>query len=420
MWIGLLALATQSQSIAEVAELSLLERISFAGYGFVMYWVKLVVPTGLVAFYPYPVFEAGGSVDAWYMVMPVVAMLIIGIPFLLVRGNLFARKVFVVGMGFFVLFVALVLQLLQVGSAVMADRYTYVPYIGSFLMLAILADHLIVRYGRIAIVVIVALSMVLVPLTYTQVQVWTTSGTLWGNVISQYVDESSGTTEERERLRVRIAKAYIGRGIYNFDRGQFDKAFEDLRFLEASNDLGAGNLQRLATLYRMRGDAVGAVRVLTLALDNDADQGLSRYYRGLAYGALRQWDSAMADLRAALDSPSTLVNREATLVALANAALEAGQVDDALRWSAMLTNESPSNSRAWFIRGIVLGIRGDDRGAASALDSAVRRDRTNGDAWLNLTVARLKLGDKGGARQAADEARSRGKVIDPSLQARMR
>src|SRR5262249_20879014 len=97
----------------------------FAAYGLTTYVWKAFVPVGLSALYPYP---SGGlsSLPAAYYVSPLVVAIL---AWLCWRARRRAPLV-TFGGAFFLLTVVLVLQLLPVGRAIIADRYTYVPYIG--------------------------------------------------------------------------------------------------------------------------------------------------------------------------------------------------------------------------------------------------------------------------------------------------
>jgi len=114
-----------------------LERIALGGYALVTYLWKAVVPVGLCNFYPYPD-KTGDMLAFQYYLYPlaVIAMLVL--------IGLFARKnkVIVFGSLFFLVNIVLLLQFIPVGGAILADRYTYIPYLGLFFM----AGWLVSRY----------------------------------------------------------------------------------------------------------------------------------------------------------------------------------------------------------------------------------------------------------------------------------
>jgi protein O-mannosyl-transferase len=104
-----------------------LEKIAFAGYELSTYLYKSVLPINLHAIYPYPA-RVNGNIPTSYFVFPVaIAALIIAI-WKFARQN----RTIVFGMLFFAANIALVLQFISVGDAIMAERYTYLPYFGLF------------------------------------------------------------------------------------------------------------------------------------------------------------------------------------------------------------------------------------------------------------------------------------------------
>ena len=115
-------------AIAEFDHFTFIDRMVFAAYGFCMYLVKAIVPVQLSAFYPYP-FVAGGAVPGYYYAMPIIAVLLLGGAVAVYKKS----KAPLFGLGFYLVTVALVLQFISVGKAIMADRYTYLPYVGTVL-----------------------------------------------------------------------------------------------------------------------------------------------------------------------------------------------------------------------------------------------------------------------------------------------
>ena len=113
---------------------SFTDRLQYGGYGFMMYFYHLLFPFTLCTFYPY---ESEGFNHNLYPV---------GLAFMiLVMGSMvyFYKKSRVIffSLGFFIVTVFLVLQFISVGAAVMADRYTYIPYIGLFFGIAFLNKY---------------------------------------------------------------------------------------------------------------------------------------------------------------------------------------------------------------------------------------------------------------------------------------
>jgi len=169
-------------AVAEKLPYSAWDQFRYGAYGYLMYLVRFLLPTGLATFHPYPESAARG-------------LLFWGGPFLLlavVAGSIWSlrkgRAVFF-GVGFFTTCVALVLQFLPVGRAVMAERYTYLAYIGLAFMVAQGIDHFLRDHpfrGRIWSGIILGSVIVFIPLTRTQADIWQNTRTLFHQVIDNY------------------------------------------------------------------------------------------------------------------------------------------------------------------------------------------------------------------------------------------
>jgi hypothetical protein len=126
---GVVAIFAQrsSEAIQDLSNYSFLQRIVFAGYGFITYLWKFFLPVYQSAFYPYPV-KNGESISLQFYIYPLLALGILAFAIYSLR---FTKRIFF-GLIFFVITIGLVLQLLPVGEAIMADRYSYIPSIGIF------------------------------------------------------------------------------------------------------------------------------------------------------------------------------------------------------------------------------------------------------------------------------------------------
>ncbi len=419
--IGLLAVSIQSKvAIADFDALTMPQRVAFASYGFIMYWVKIIAPFDLVTFYPYPALQANGEIASWYFLMPLVALAMLTMPIVLLRRAVLARSVFILGMGFFVLFVVLVLQFLQVGDAIMADRYTYVPYIGSFFILAMAADSLIARFGKPLAGGVVLVSAALVPLTYSQVSTWAGPESLWSKVIRHHPCRlASGPTGIRV-IDKGAAIAYAGRGSYYFAKARYDEAFEDLKIVEYTALPGAAYYLRLGLLYGQRGDKQGALRALTTANLQAPNDPQILYNRGITLAMLGKTDAALVDLQGALAAASDAETREKVMVVLARETFGRGENAAAISWCDRLNAEFPSNAASRFITGTMALMRGDNITAVRLLTESVRRDSSDVLSWSNLAMAHLNAGDVVPARQAASRAKELGGRLQPQLEQRLR
>lgn len=143
-----------------------LDRLSIASWSLVVYAWKAIFPGALSAFHPYP-FNAVTEVPGYmYAALTIVPM------FIFVCWKL--RKLnspIVFGLLLFAISLLPVLQLIPVGRAMMAERYTYLAYIGLFVAFYLMVEALfkkrIPRHGIYAAVK--ASSIVVLFLLYASV-----------------------------------------------------------------------------------------------------------------------------------------------------------------------------------------------------------------------------------------------------------
>jgi tetratricopeptide (TPR) repeat protein len=100
------------------------DKLIFAGYGFSMYIFKMFIPFGLHHFYAYPYVNAVKGTE--FYLLPFLTTAILAYWIYSYKKN----KLFFFSIGFFVVSLILVLQILAVGNAIMAERYTYLAYTG--------------------------------------------------------------------------------------------------------------------------------------------------------------------------------------------------------------------------------------------------------------------------------------------------
>lgn len=246
--MGVITWQVQDESGAvDVEKYNLAGKFAFASYGFVMYIVKFLVPTKLAAMYPYPTF--GSSLTSYYLFIPIAFGIGGATIWAMMKKN---SRAIGFSMLFYLFTVILVLQFVTVGSAIMSDRYTYIPYIGLAFLLGFGMDYLIRQKPNLKIPVLAVFSVfaaVLAFATFNRVKVWENSYLLWTNVMENY--ENAGP-------------AYKNRGKWYFEKqGEilenpqekkeaYEKALADFNVLVKlkPND-HEGHLSRGNALYKL-------------------------------------------------------------------------------------------------------------------------------------------------------------------------
>ena len=288
------------------------------GNGLVSYLAyirKTIWPSDLAAFYPY-------RLEVSAPAALVAAGVLAGLSILAVRV---ARKHPYVPVGWFWYVGTLVpvIGLIQVGNQAMADRYSYVPLIGLFIIAAWGFDYLAERWKFPRLVVpglAIAATLGAALISWNQIRHWRNSAQLWTHALDVTTDNfvahnnlglalaGDGKVEEAishysEALRIRpsygTARTNLGAALAK--QGKLDEAISNYRealrirpdLAEAHMDLGAA----LAGQGKMD-DAIGHYR--------DAIRlkpGFAEAYAnlGLAFSNQGQFDSAIAEYRKSIE-----------------------------------------------------------------------------------------------------------------------
>lgn len=171
-------------SVATLEAFTLGVRAANAITAYVAYIGKMFWPYGLAAFYPHP----GSGLPVWQTVgAALILIAITGVANRLARN----RPYFIAGWLWYIVTLIPVIGLVQVGNQAMADRYTYIPLIGLFVILAwgvpdlLTLMHLHER-TRAAVLTVLAVSVlvVLIPRAHTQTGYWRDDMTLWKHAIA--------------------------------------------------------------------------------------------------------------------------------------------------------------------------------------------------------------------------------------------
>jgi protein O-mannosyl-transferase len=300
---GLLSVHLQAKSAINAFEtFTFYQRIMHASYGFIEYLIRFLLPFHLSAFYPYPLITDKGVLPMIFRLAPYICLLIAGISIWLFSCKGQLARVFVFGILFYFLMLALVLQFFSVGKAITADRYTYIPYIGLTFILGMLVDHLISGTGKTKLAgyflfgIIGIISLVFTVSTYERVKIWKDDISLWSNSLDLYSDvrmnfiyeKRAGVYLEDKNFDLALndyltilkndpandnACESIGR-IYGQHLNNLDKAFE---YLEMGYRINPGSpfiLKSLGVAYGIKGQIDKSLEYLLKAYAIDPEDAI--------------------------------------------------------------------------------------------------------------------------------------------------
>jgi protein O-mannosyl-transferase len=256
-------------------------RVTNAAASYLAYIGKALWPSGLAAFYP-----LGASTAALQASLG--AALLIVVTILTVRAGR-NRGYLPVGWLWYVGTLVPVIGLVQVGGQSMADRYTYVPLIGLFLIAAWGAPELAsrLRYGKLALPVAASCAILACGvLARAQVRYWSDDLSLWRHALN--------VTQDNYMAHTHLGLALANQGRDGEAMPHFVEAVR-LRpdFALAQNDLGVALMAR--------GDLDEAARHLSAALRKEPGNATIHTNLGLTLMGLGEPGEAARSFAAALE-----------------------------------------------------------------------------------------------------------------------
>jgi protein O-mannosyl-transferase len=388
-------------------------RVGNALTSYVMYLVKTIWPSGLAVFYPYktqiPLWQSCGA----FVILAATTSL-----FIRARRR---QPYLLVGWFWYLGTLVPVIGLVQVGTQSMADRYTYVPLIGVFVMVVwALCDAVARRVLlRVALPAVACASVIACTVaTRAQVAYWQDAWTLWTRALAVTHDNEAahiavgamlgmrGQNQEaiphfEEALRINPGSAAahraLGRALIGL--GRFDAAVEALsvavrrepRSADAQNDLGVA----LAEL----GKPAEAIPRFLEALRLEPNRAATHRSVGLALMLVGRAEEASAHLEDALrlEPGSAVAHND-----LGFALMTLGRNADAMDHFREALRLEPSFARARDNLGFALAAEGRGAEAIPHLLEAVRLTPDSELAHLHLGMA---LGAVGRLDEAAREFR---------------
>jgi tetratricopeptide (TPR) repeat protein len=274
---SVITFVVQKQGIEVVASLKywpLYMRVINTLGNYSNYIAKMLYPKGLAVLYPLP---EKMTIDA-------AVLAVMGVTVLLVlwrRG----RPWLVVGLLWYLGTLVPVIGLVQVGLQIMADRYTYLPSIGIFLIIAWGAQEIFskMRYSKAILASGAAAALIaMVLMTRIQVGYWQDSPTLFGRTIA--------VTENNFII-------HNNYGVHLFLQRQYDEA---IRYFKEATRICPAFLparQNLCQTLLEQGKLDEAITCLTKALQERDDwPEMHKMYNGLGWAYEQKGNLTLAKI----------------------------------------------------------------------------------------------------------------------------
>ncbi len=333
-FLGILNLSkNMSDVVNTVRPFSLIQRFQVASYGFIVYIVKFFIPVNLYAYYPYPELKEFVSGSFKFILWLSAAATIIII--LAVIYSMKKSKLYAFGIGFYLITITLVLQFISVGSAIMANRYSYLPYIGLSLIPAMLIANSKKTIKNILLIISGCFIILLMFLSVQQVKTWKNPETLWTNVLKKH---SHLELARRARGKYYSKISSLAKS-ENEKKVLEDKAFTDFTEAIKAGTKSSDVFEGTAIIYESRGEPEKALLFIDKAISMNPKKGGAYYNRAMIYDRLNQKENAIRDYNIALIYGSNL-----TIEILSNRSvlfLETGRFKEAVNDLDYLISVNP-------------------------------------------------------------------------------
>jgi tetratricopeptide (TPR) repeat protein len=331
----------QERAIGAIPPLPFFWRLENAVVTYVTYIWQTLWPTRLAVFYPHP----NNTLAIWQVILAIGFLLVAT-----VAAIIFRRKQPYVLTGWFWYLVMLlpVIGLVQVGEQGHADRYTYLPNIGLFLIAVWLGGDVLAVFGvrsRFGVATAVVITVALAGAAFVQTSYWRNSESLWTHALA--VTSANDV-------------AHNNLGYLCVDRGELDKAishFEAALTIRSGKrdhhyDLGTTFMQmNLADALARKGQSDEAMAHYDEALRLQPYYADAYYNRGSVLFAKGLLNEAVADWEKALQIEPGYADAH---TGLGNALLQQGLLREAIAHYEQASAVAPTdpysrNNMAWVL-----------------------------------------------------------------------
>lgn len=405
----------EGHDIGTDAAFSLTDRVFMISQTIFFYPFKLLAPVGYSIFYP---FVKSGGAFRWdyYVALPALLLLVWW-----VLKNRNRQREIIFGLGLYIAPLFLMLPVVSVGTAELRnDRYAYLPSLGIFFLLMLLAGK--IRHQMLRYTLLTTLALIFAFQAHRQSQVWRDGTALFQNcvdktpdaalcqcnlgyseLLSMKFDASVEHYTKALELDKSYVEAYNGRGQAYLNLRKVPEALEDFNKAIAAGIVTPKLFLNRGKCLAMLGRHADAIPDLSRSLELEPKSAEAYYFRafckdktgkedeaiqdyskaielnpgyvealvnrGLIYFGRKQFAEAIADDTKALETAPD-VFRAMILVNRANAYLQMAALEKALADTSKAIEINPNYPRAYQTRAAIYHVLGEPEKARADLEKA--------------------------------------------------
>jgi len=395
--LGIYTLSLQGSLADDVTQYNFFDRLLIGGYSWVVYLIKAVVPYKMVALYPYPKFLT------WqFYVAPFIALGTVAAAFWAYKKEMTG---IVFGFLFFFFNVVFMLQILGAGQGFIADRFTYIPYLGLFFIAGYYFDKLnkqdvkkanFLKYGLMAFLVVCAF------LSFQQIKTWKNGETLWTHAINNleattlpYGNRGFYYRERKEyqkalvdynsaiKLNASKGDLFNSRGKTYFDMNNVAPAIEDYRRAIALDNTKAEYHVNLGAALGTQGNIPAALQALNAGVAADPEFANAYLNRSLAYSQQSQFQEAIQDIDKYLEL-------------------------------------KPNNSEMWYEKGLISRVVGNNSESINGFTRAIQLEPSRGIFYYQRGRTYAGMNQPNEAKRDLLQAQQMGVTIEDDVKGFLR
>lgn len=389
-----------------------LDRIFMGGYSFMFYVVKVIAPFNLSLIRPYPQLPLPA---VYYIATALSFIIFIGLLTYIIK-NFKTSKILIFGLMFFLIHISFVLHIATSigGVVIVADRYTYLPYIGFFFIAGeyyckTKTQKRIKPYIKsIYITFFIAFTLLFSYLTWERIKVWDSPLTIYEDVIKKNPDAWQAynnlgyiysESEQYEKaisyfdkaiaIKPLFSRSYFNRGVCKMKLEQYKAAIEDF-------DISIKNFPKNDQAYFNRGlakynsgDYEGTMKDYNITLKLNPRNANAYNNRGWLFFLQEKYDSASNDFNKAIS-----LNPSFDMAYNNRGWLKFNQNDykSALADFDKALQINPNLDIGYVNRGWTRYTIKDYEGAIADFDRAIKINPGETKSYMNRALAYIELG----------------------------
>ena len=272
-------IAAQQQAIGSLESYPFGTRIIVAIQSLGLYISKMLLPIGLAPLYPHPREISAISADFLLGSFLITTIIVLCV---LLRG----RKFWTAAWAYYLLTLLPVLGIIQVGSQAAADRYTYLPSLGPFILVGFGAGLVYAKTSsrKYLIASAILVASLLSVLTFQQIGIWKGPMTLWNRQLELHESYL----------------AYNNRGNMYTYKENYEKAIADYTKALTIHPGYANAYFNRGIVYLRTEKHPKALMDFTRAIKMDPEDASAYNHRGIIYSKLKIYRKAVVDFNKAI------------------------------------------------------------------------------------------------------------------------